>query len=164
MIGSDAGSTRSEVMQFFMVHAQRLSLAMFVFGLVFVTQANATSIGKAANAPTSAECAVASTQAVMNACADEDFLAATAAYAEQYRALSKQLPTAQRDRLSRMQNAWIAFRTAACRFESGPTSGGSARGYVYWNCAARMTRERTVELVRIASCREGDIACSAKKP
>ena len=151
-------------MQRFISCAQRMSLVTLVFGLLLTTPASATSSGKAANVPTAAECAVASTQAVMNACAEEDFLAATAAYGEQYRALSKQLPTAQRDRLLRMQNAWIAFRTAACHFASGPTSGGSARGYVYWHCASRMTRERSVELARIASCREGDITCSAKKP
>ena len=151
-------------MQLSMACSQRLSFVALVFGWLLATQACATSSGKAINVHTAAECAAASTQAVMNACADEDFLAATAAYAEQYRALSKQLPVAQRERLLRMQNAWIAFRTAACRFESGPTSGASARGYVYWNCASRITRERTLELARISSCPEGDITCSAKKP
>lgn len=156
--------TRSDFMQRFTSCAQRLSLVMLVLGLVFATHAKATSTGKASNAPTAAECATPATQTVMNACADQDFLAATAAYAEQYRALSKQLPTAQRDRLQRMQTAWIAYRTASCRFESDPSLGGSAQGYVYWNCAARMTRERSAALASMASCREGDITCSAKKP
>ena len=161
---SNPFSMWSEFMQRSTSSAQRKSLVALIFGLVFATQANATSSGKAINPPTATECAVASTQSVLNACAYEDFLAATAAYAEQYRALSKQLPTAQRDRLQRMQKAWVAYHAAACRFESGPTTGGSAQGYVYWNCTARMTRERTVELARVASCREGDITCSAKKP
>ena len=63
-----------------------------------------------------------------------------------------------------MQSAWLNFRTAACRFEGGASSGGSAQDYVYWNCAARVTRERDVELVRLATCCEGDIRCSGKKP
>jgi uncharacterized protein YecT (DUF1311 family) len=151
-------------MQSFMASAQRSLLVALTVGWVFAPPSSAASTSKAANAPTAAECAVASTQAALNACADEVFLAASAAYAEQYRALSEQLPTAQRQRLQRMQTTWIAFRTAACRFESGPTSGGSAQGYVYWNCAARMTRERSAALAAMASCREGDITCSAKKP
>jgi uncharacterized protein YecT (DUF1311 family) len=111
-----------------------------------------------------AACTTAPTQAAMNACAYDDFLAATSGYAERYRALSKPLPAAQRDRLRRMQTAWIGFRTAACRFESGPTAGGSAQDFVYWRCAARMTRERSAELERMASCREGDITCTRTRP
>lgn len=99
----------------------------------------------------------------MNTCANDDFLVASADYAAGYSALAKQLPAAQRERLRRMQSAWLNFRTNACRFESGATSGGSAQGYVYWSCAARLTRERSEELVRLATCREGDITCSVKK-
>lgn len=120
-------------------------------------------ISSTARAATDA-CAAPSTQAAMNTCANDDFLVASADYAAGYSALAKQLPAAQRERLRRMQSAWLNFRTNACRFESGATSGGSAQGYVYWNCAARMTRERSVELVRLATCREGDITCSVKKP
>ncbi len=100
----------------------------------------------------------------MNACASDDFLAAGSVYAERYQALSKRLPAAQRDRLRRMQSAWLSFRTAACRFESGPAAGGSVEQYVYWQCAARMTRERSIELDGLARCPEGDIACSPARP
>ena len=100
----------------------------------------------------------------MNVCADEDFLVANGEYAQQYRSLSQQLPKAQHDQLRRTQTAWLNFRTAACRFESGAAAGGSVQHYVYWTCAARMTRERSAELARIGTCREGDITCTAKKP
>ncbi len=100
----------------------------------------------------------------MNVCAHEDFLAATAGYAQHYRALSMRLPAAQRTRLRRMQTAWIGFRTAACRFESGPTTGGSVYDFVYWSCAARMTRERSADLERLATCTEGDITCTPSPP
>lgn len=139
------------------IRMQALTASLLI---VFATQAFAA---KAASAPTPVECAAASTQVLLNACAYEDFLAANAVYAEQYRVLSMRLPTAQRDRLRRMQKAWIAFRTASCRYESGPTSGGSAQGYVYWACAARITSERGAALAEMATCREGDITCSAKK-
>ena len=108
--------------------------------------------------------AAASTQAAMNACAHDDFVAANVDYAERYRALSQPLAAAQRERLRRMQTAWIGYRTAACRFESGPVSGGSAYDFVYWQCAARMTRERSGQLDAMAHCREGDLACAAQRP
>ena len=81
--------------------AQRGLLVALVLGRMSATQAKAILPGNVRNAPTASECTVASTQALMNACDDEDFLAATAAYSEQYRALENQLPVAQRDRLMR---------------------------------------------------------------
>lgn len=120
-------------------------------------------ISSPARAATDA-CIGATTQAALNTCASDDFLVASAGYAAGYSALAKQLSVAQRELLRRMQSAWLNFRTNACRFESGATSGGSAQGYVYWSCAARLTRERSVELVRLATCREGDVTCSVKKP
>ena len=146
--------------QFIPLHRPRISTffrymlaALFAVGVV---------VSSTAHAATDA-CAAATTQAEMNTCANDDFLAASADYAAGYSALAKQLPAAQRERLRRMQSAWLNFRTNACRFESGATSGGSAQGFVYWSCAARLTRERSVELVRLATCREGDITCSVKK-
>ena len=117
-------------------------------------------------APSSAPgaCGSAATQAAMARCAHDDFLDASKDYADRYQALSTALPSAQRDRLRRMQSAWLGFRTVACRYESGPVNGGSAEGFVYWNCAARLTRERADQLARLAECREGDITCSRKRP
>lgn len=109
-------------------------------------------------------CASAATQTAMNLCAQEDFEEAGSGYAQAYQELSKPLPAAQRDRLRRMQTAWIKFRTEACRFESGPTAGGSAQQFVYWRCAARMTRERTLAMQAMATCREGDITCTRRVP
>ena len=78
-------------------------------------------VARAAESPASAanaDCASAVTQADMARCAHEDFLAASAVYAERYAALAAKLPTPQRERLRRMQKAWIGYRTAACSFES----------------------------------------------
>lgn len=117
-----------------------------------------------ASTPSADLCASAATQAAMNLCAQEDFEEAGSGYAQAYQALSKPWPTAQRDKLRRMQSAWLKFRTEACRFESGPTAGGSAQGFVYWRCAARMTRERTLAMQAMATCREGDITCTRRVP
>ena len=136
-------------------------LPMFRYTLPALLAAGAV-ISPTARAATG-DCAAATTQAEMNTCADDDFLVANADYAAAYSALAKQLPAAQREQLRPMQSAWLNFRTVACRFEGGASSGGSAQGYVYWNCAARLTRERSVELVRLATCCEGDIRCSVKK-
>lgn len=111
-----------------------------------------------------ATCADAITQADINRCAYEDFEAAGSGYALRYKELSQPLPAAQRDRLRRMQSAWIKFRTEACRYESGPSAGGSVRESVYWHCAARMTRERTLALQALAACREGDVTCTRRVP
>ena len=109
-------------------------------------------------------CASAATQADMNRCVHEDFEEAGSGYAQRYRELSQPLPAAQRSRLRRMQGAWLKFRTEACRYESGPVTGGSVQEFVYWRCAARMTRERTLALQVMAVCSEGDITCAKRLP
>ena len=109
-------------------------------------------------------CASAATQADMNRCAYEDFEAAGSDYAPRYKELSQSLPNAQRDRLRRMQSAWLKYRTEACRFESGASTGGSVQTFIYWRCAARMTRERTLALQALAACREGDVTCARRVP
>ena len=95
----------------------------------------------------------------MNDCAYEDFLEANAGYADSNKSVSSGLQGKQRDLLRRAQKSWIAYRTATCAFESSAVQGGSAQPMVKWQCAARMTRARVVELNAIGNCREGDLAC-----
>lgn len=108
------------------------------------------------------DCASPTTQADMTTCAHEEFLAASARYASRYAALSKGLPQLQRDRLRRAQKAWLAYRTAACDFESGAAAGGSVREMLRWQCAARFTDARAAELATLATCEEGDVACAKR--
>lgn len=129
-------------------HALRCALALLLAG------------GVRAAEP---DCATATTQAAMTTCAHQAFDAASAAYAQRHAELAARLPADQRARLRRMQSAWLAYRTAACRFESGPSNGGSAQGLVYWQCAARLTQTRALELAQLAQCREGDIACAVRR-
>ena len=111
---------------------------------------------KGAAAP---DCASAVTQARMNECAYEDFLAATAGYAASYKTISDKLGPRQKDQFRRTQKLWIQYRTAACNFESSGVAGGSAQGMVKWRCDARMTRARSAELDVLANCKEGDSSC-----
>lgn len=108
------------------------------------------------------DCESPTTQADMTYCAHEDFLAASARYAARYAELSKGLPPPQRDRLRRAQKAWLAYRTAACDFESGAAAGGSIREMLRWQCAARFTDARAAELAALATCEEGDVTCAKR--
>ena len=104
-------------------------------------------------------CASASTQAALNECAHESFLAASAAMSPQLQQIESALTPSRQTAWRNVQKAWLTFRTQSCQFESGAVRGGSAGPMVQWQCAARMTRERTAALARLASCPAGDIAC-----
>ena len=112
-----------------------------------------------ADSKTAPDCKAPITQKAMNDCAYEDFLEANAGYADSNRSVSSGLQGKQRDLFRRAQKSWIAYRTATCAFESSAVQGGSAQGMINWQCAARMTRARVVELNAIGNCREGDLAC-----
>lgn len=105
------------------------------------------------------DCKAPTTQARMNDCAYEDFLAAGAGYAESSKQISSKLTGKQRDLFRRAQKAWIGYSTAACEFETSGLQGGSAQGMARWQCAARMTRARVAELAAMGNCAEGDLAC-----
>lgn len=105
-------------------------------------------------------CANAATQAALGECAYEGFLQASAEMSARLRQVESALTPGQRTTWRRVQKAWLTYRTQACHFESSRLGDGSARPMVQWQCAARMTRERSAELARMAGCREGDLACA----
>lgn len=113
---------------------------------------------------TADRCQDASGQAALNECAYQEFLEASAGMSRQLRTIESRLQPAQHSAWRRVQKAWLMFETEACKFESSPVADGSARPMIQWQCAARMTRQRAVELTRLAACREGDIACPAQRP
>ena len=108
-------------------------------------------------------CAHASTQAALNECAFQGFLAASAAMSEQLRGIEAALTPARRPLWRRAQKAWLAYRTQTCQFEASAVGEGSARPMVQWQCADRLTRQRTAELSRLAACPEGDIDCPIRR-
>ena len=108
-------------------------------------------------------CARADTQAALNACAYDDFLAASAALAAQLREVESRLSPTRRAAWRKVQKAWLGYRTEACRFESAAVGTGSAAPMVQWQCSARLTRLRSDELARSLSCREGDVSCALRR-
>ena len=108
-------------------------------------------------------CAQADTQAALNACAYDDFLAASAALAAQLREVESRLAPTRRAAWRKVQKAWLGYRTDACRFESAAVGTGSAAPMVQWQCSARLTRLRSVDLARNLSCREGDVSCALRR-
>jgi uncharacterized protein YecT (DUF1311 family) len=105
------------------------------------------------------DCQRASTQAELNVCAHEDFLAAQAEMAAQLQALQSGYSTEQRQRFRRVQRAWLNFRTESCAFESRQGGASSSQPMRQSLCAARLTRERAGALARMAQCPEGDVTC-----
>lgn len=113
------------------------------------------------------DCSAPTRQADMNRCAYEDYLAANGAQSAVLKALTQGLAAPDRQRLRTAQKAWVGWRTAQCEFESGGSSGSSgssARELARWSCTAKLTREHTVALDKLAHCPEGDIACPGRKP
>ena len=108
-------------------------------------------------------CAGADTQVGMNDCAYEEFLEASAGMSRQLRLIETALTSAQRSQWRRVQKSWLAYRTETCQFEASAVGNGSARPTVQWQCADRMTRQRTAELFRLTACPEGDIACPVSR-
>jgi len=104
-------------------------------------------------------CAVADTQGAMNDCAYEGFLEASAEMSQQLRRIETALTSVQRSQWRQVQKAWLTYRTETCQFEAGAVGNGSVRPMVQWLCSGRMTKQRSVELLRLAACPEGDLAC-----
>ena len=133
----------------------KTALAMILGSVLAATSVMAQT----ANATAAVDCKAPATQRQMNDCAYEDFLAANAGYAEGNKSVSNKLSGKQASLFKRSQKAWIAYRTAACDFESSAVEGGSAQGMVKWQCAARMTRARVAEMTKMGNCPEGDLSC-----
>lgn len=128
-----------------------------------VQQGEALSAAPTASADMPSGCAQADTQAELNACAYDDFLAASAALAAQLREVESRLAPTRRAAWRKVQKAWLGYRTDACRFESAAVGTGSAAPMVQWQCSARLTRLRSVDLARNLSCREGDVSCALRR-
>ena len=109
-------------------------------------------------------CAAAATQVALNGCTYEGFLEASAAMSYHLRRIETALTSAQRPHWRQVQKAWLTYRTETCHFEASAMGNGSARPMVQWQCADKLTRQRTAELFRAAACPEGDIACPIPIP
>ena len=111
---------------------------------------------------TEAECANASSQMEMTACATQRFERADAELNALYRRLTASARQTDRspdngrvegdDRpgeeatLREAQRAWVTYREAHCRGEGYAERGGSMEPMIFHQCLERLTRERIAQL------------------
>ena len=87
------------------------------------------------------------TQAAMNTCAIQDYTKADAALNATYKKLIATLDKEQLGRLKTAQRAWITFRDAQCRYETGVYEGGTIAPLVHSRCLTNLTEQRTKDLI-----------------
>ena len=120
------------------------------------------SLALALQPMTEAECANASSQMEMTACATQRFERADAELNALYRRLTASARETDRspdngrvegdDRpgeeatLREAQRAWVTYRDAHCRGEGYAERGGSMEPMIVADCLARLTRERIAQL------------------
>lgn len=102
-------------------------------------------------------------QAEMNRRAYHDFPIVEGAQAEAQNDLTQGLAAPDRQHPRTMQMIGTAWRIAECEFKTGGSSGGSLHDVPDGGCTARLTRERTVALDKLASCPPGGIAYPGRK-
>ena len=130
-----------------------------LIALAFASHAALALATATSKATPAVACKPDGNQAQLNACAAQDFEAATAEYAKAYRTLSQSVGNQRRQLLRQAQTDWIQYRVKACEFERSGVAGGSVAPMVDAQCQARMTRERTADLQRLMECKEGDVSC-----
>lgn len=106
-------------------------------------------------------CANATDQAAMTACADRAYRKSDAELNRTYQAVAARLRNAKplAEKLVTAQRAWIAYRDAECNFSSANAAGGSVYPMVVSTCRDDLTKTRTETLKGYLSCEEGDLAC-----
>lgn len=105
------------------------------------------------------DCASASTQADINACAANQYQAADKKLNQTWLDVLKRAQPAQRELLKKAQTAWITLRDADCAFISSGTEGGSIQPMIHSQCLADKTEEREAYLASLLQCEEGDLSC-----
>lgn len=105
------------------------------------------------------DCNNATSQAVLNECASNEYKKQDALLNQTYKEAMKLATDSQKTQLKAAQNAWITFRDADCAFLSSGADGGSVAPMVHAQCLTDKTRERTELLKSTLSCEEGDVSC-----
>ena len=105
------------------------------------------------------DCANASTQADINACAANQYQAADKKLNQTWQDVLKRAQPTQRELLKKAQTAWITLRDADCAFISSGTEGGSIQPMIVNQCLTEKTVEREAFLASLMQCEEGDLSC-----
>lgn len=129
-------------------------------GLLAAIASVVVTVSANAADPPPQDCAKVNDYGAMVDCFAADRQAADAAVTRVYEAaLAKLGPSLQRDLLQSSQEAWLAYRTAYCSFESSAVQGGSIQPTIRNACLAHLARIRTKELEVQLNCREGNLGC-----
>ena len=91
-------------------------------------------------------CANPQSQAEMNQCAANDYIAADAVLNQVYQKLVAKLDEDEKAQLKEAQNAWLKYRDTNCDFVADQFKGGTMRPMIYAGCLADVTKKRTSEL------------------
>jgi putative lipoprotein len=92
------------------------------------------------------DCANATSQTAIDACAARGYRQADSALTQQYQRALSASTGARRAALQKAQQAWAAYRDAHCRYATIGYSGGSAEAMQKSLCLASLTRDRTRDL------------------
>lgn len=91
-------------------------------------------------------CANPQSQAEMNQCAANDYIAADTVLNQVYQKLVAKLDEDEKAQLKEAQNAWLKYRDTNCDFVADQFKGGTMRPMIYAGCLADVTKKRTSEL------------------
>jgi putative lipoprotein len=98
-----------------------------------------------------ADCANATSQTAINACAARGYRQADSALTQAYQHTLTSATGARRAALSSAQRAWVTYRDAHCRYATIGYSGGSGEAMQKSLCLASLTRARMRDLEQAAA-------------
>jgi uncharacterized protein YecT (DUF1311 family) len=107
------------------------------------------------------DCVNATSQTVMNMCADQAYRKTDAELNALYSQITDRL---KHDKgatrlLINAQKAWLAFRDAECTFSTSASAQGSVYPMLVAQCRDGLTSKRIDELKTYLRCEEGDLSC-----
>jgi uncharacterized protein YecT (DUF1311 family) len=100
----------------------------------------------AASAMAAEDCRNPQSQMAMNICSGQDYKRADATMSKTYKVLVSNLEKDRREKLKKVQVAWIKYRDLQCEFDASNYDGGSMESLVHTSCLARVTQQRNKDL------------------
>lgn len=107
------------------------------------------------------DCANATSQADMTACAGTAYKKTDAELNAAYKQIIARLkpnPAATKLLVTAQRN-WLSFRDAECAFSSSGVAGGSIQPMLVTQCRDDLTHKRVKEISGYLQCQEGDTSC-----
>lgn len=108
------------------------------------------------------DCGAAETQLALNTCAAQDAAATDAQLSRTYEKLRETVSPAGRAKLAEARQAFDAYRTAQCAFDTAGTEGGSIHPMMLAQCVEALTAAQITILEAQLHCQEGDTSCGGQ--